>query len=181
MDYLDGVPDGYRVSIQHDDDPESPRGMTDYPAHVLTVPSREYVDVDKDPGPWGSHWRHLLDRYDWSSAITIIERYAALTGGHTYDHAPFNGARSVWYLTREDADGWTDPSATLKAFADEYQAWADGDVYGYVIEQRVAWQRVDDPTVTTDRWEVVESCWGFYGPDRKYVEEEARAILAAIL
>jgi hypothetical protein len=181
MEILDGVPDGYRVSIHQDGDAASPRDMADDPVHVLTVPHRDYADVDRDPGPWDHQWRHLLGRYDWSKAITVIERYAVLVGGFTYDHAPNDGARSVWYLTREDAADWADPRPALIAHAREYQAWTEGDVYGYVIERRVVWQRADDPTVTEDRWEDVESCWGFYGPDHEYVEQEARAALAALL
>lgn len=181
VEYLDGVPDGYRVSIQQDDDPENPRNNSYGPVHVLTVPDRDYVDVDKDPGPWGPQWRHLLDRYDWSKAIEIIERYAALIGGFTYDHAPVRGARSVWYLTREDAaeyEYW-DPRTALEAYACEYQAWCDGDVYGYMIEKRQTWQRVDDPTVISTRWEIIDACWGFYG--REYIESEAREALEAHL
>lgn len=182
MDSLDGVPDGYRVTIHQDEDAESPRQMSDDHVHVLTVPTDRYVDVDKDPGPWGPQWRSLLDRYNWSRAIEIMVRYAALVGGFVHEHAPHDGARSLWYLTREDAteDGWTDPLGALAAYAAEYQAWCRGDVYGYVIETQVPWQRVDDPTVREDRWEHVDSCWGFYGPDSD-VEASAREALAALI
>lgn len=181
MDVLEGVPDGWQVSIEYDADASSPRDMTDDPVHVLTVPNSRYVDVDKDPGPWGPQWCHLLDRYDWPRAIEIMVRYAALVGGFVYDHAPHDGARSLWYLTREDADDWADPLAALADYAREYQAWCEGETYGYVIRQQVTWQRVDDPTITADRWEIVDSCWGFYGPGTEYVEEQARESLAALL
>ncbi len=180
---LDGIPDGWRVTIHRDTDPSNPRDMSGDPVHVLTVPSREYVDVDKDPGPWGSVWRDLLSRYRWSRAIEIVQRWARLNGAYTYDHDPYTGARSLWYLTREDAADWTDPDAALKAYAEEYQAWAEGDVYGYVIEREVTWQRVDGPDAGRRRtdWETVESVWGFYGPDMGYVEQEAREALAHLI
>lgn len=180
VDILDGIPDGYRVSIHVDSDPMCPREMSDGPVHVLTVPNSGYVDVDKDPGPWGPQWRHLLHQYDWSRALEIMQRYATLVGGFAYDHAPVYGARSLWYLTREDASDWDDPMFALAAHAAEYQAWAEGEVYGWVIESRVTWQQVDDPTITETRWEVIDSCWGFYGQDSG-IEGEARAAFAYYL
>ena len=185
LDELHGVPDGWRVSIYQDADAESPRDMESSSIHVLTVPSREYVDVDRDPGPWGDSWHDLLSRYGADQAIGIVQRWAESFGHFTYDHAPVYGARSVWYLTREDAerDGWTDPVAALEAHAREYQAWVEGEVYGWVIEAERTWQRVDGPDAgqREERWEHVESVWGYYGPGIEYVESEARAALASIL
>jgi hypothetical protein len=70
---------------------------------------------------------------------------------------------------------------------DEYVAWLTGDAYGYVVEERVAWGRLDsdgdlkrhesdDDRMET--WEVVDSCWGFYG-DTEYLRETALEALAA--
>ena len=181
MDTLDNVPDGWQVTIEVDDDPANPRDMSDDPIHVLTVPDRDYGDVDRNPGPWGPQWRDLLGRYDWSKAIEIMMRYARLTGGYAHESAPHDGPRSVWYLTREDAADWTDPQSALAAYADEYAAWRHGEVYGYVIRQRVAWQRVDNSEVTEDRWEIVDSCWGYYGGPDGHVEQAAREALAALV
>ena len=176
---LDGIPDGWRVTIQVDTDPINPREMNDDPVHVLTVPSREYIDVDQDAGPWAGIWRALISRQGWKRAIEIVQRWARLNGHHVYDHAPARGARSLWYLTREDAADWGDPGAALQAYAREYEAWAEGEVFGWVIERLVTWHRVDDPNITRDEWETVESVWGFYGwSELEYVEQEARAALA---
>lgn len=182
IETLDNVPEGFQVSIHLDEDPQNPRNMSDDPIHVLTVPGSGYIDVDADPGPWGDYWRRLLDRYDWFTAIELIERYARTVGAYTYDHAPHQGARSVWYLTREDAADWDDPGAALKAYAEEYQAWAEGEVYGYVIEREATWQRVDGSEAGERRttWEHVDSVWGFYGPGTEYVEQEARDTVKAI-
>ena len=185
LDELHGVPDGWRVSIYQDDDADSPRDMCDDAVHVLTVPSREYIDVDKDPGPWGAQWRELLSRYGWEPAIEIVTRWARIHGHHVYENAPVRGTRSLWYLTREDAEreGWADPGAVLKAYADEYNAWAEGEVYGWVIEAERTWQRVDGPDAgqREERWEHVESVWGYYGPGTEYVEQEAREALTALI
>lgn len=182
IETLDNVPDGYRVTIHSDDDPANPRENNDAPVHVLTVPDRDYVDVDADPGPWGECWRRLLGagRY-WSEAIEIMERYARIYGGFTYEHCPHRGARSLWYITATDAAEFGDPDAALKAYAAEYEAWAEGHVYGYVIEQAVNWNRRDDPEQTMVTWEQVGSCWGFYGPGTEDVESAARAELDALV
>jgi hypothetical protein len=194
VDQLENVPNGYRIRICVDGDPENPRNMCDDSVHVLSIPSRDYVDVDRDPGPWGSAWQGLLARYvfqwhrdrDPDRAVEVVQRWARINGAYTYDHAPHDGVRSVWYLTREDAERerWTDPVAALKAYADEYEAWTRGDVYGYVVEQLVTWQRQDDPTMTEERWEHLDSCWGFYGNSdgtREDMESSARAVLAAYM
>lgn len=72
----------------------------------------------------------------------------------------------------------------------EMQAWREGEVYGWVVEERVTWTTprrtqlkitgnigalVTGPdTMTT--WEQVDSCWGFYGLD-DYLKSEAREAL----
>lgn len=58
---------------------------------------------------------------------------------------------------------------------DEWQAWALGDVWGYVVEKRARYANVADPADVLDRWREVDSCWGFYG--REYVDSEALAAL----
>lgn len=50
--------------------------------------------------------------------------------------------------------GATDPGEATRIGAQEWNAWAEGDVFGWVVE---------DPSGRE-----VESCWGFYGFDREY-------------
>lgn len=69
----------------------------------------------------------------------------------------------------------SDPDALLRSERDEYRAWAEGTVYGYVIEEKVTWSPLDpahDRYPPMDTWETVDSCWGFYG--YAYAAEEAR-------
>ena len=53
----------------------------------------------------------------------------------------------------------------------ELEAWAEGEVYGFVVEDAVRIQgiktyyngeREDEPYIDT-QWEESDSCWGFYG------------------
>jgi hypothetical protein len=54
-----------------------------------------------------------------------------------------------------------------------------GRVYGYMIEQKVTWERPDTGETRND-WESVSSCWGFVG-SAEYVMAEAKAELEAIV
>lgn len=47
---------------------------------------------------------------------------------------------------------------------DEYRAWCEGDVYGYVVEKNVTWT-ADDNRNEMSTWEHEDSCFGFYGYD----------------
>jgi hypothetical protein len=134
------------------------------------------MDIDKDGGPLDYQWRRLVNRYDHRTAIEIFTRYAVMHHGAVCLERFIgrDGPSSVWYLTREvyeGEDGTPDPVAYLKAQADEYEAWAVGDVWGYIIEREVTWTRDDDPTQHTTTWEHVDSCWGFYG--HAYAEQAA--------
>ncbi len=59
-------------------------------------------------------------------------------------------ASAVMYVTDDD---WTDPEGAAKAWGEEYQSWAEGDVWGI---------RTGGPGVQS------ESVWGFIG--REYAE-----------
>lgn len=129
----------------------------------------------------------------WSEKDEVLERYLRIFHGVTVTERWHSG--SSWYftcdpaewrevndLTAEHVAGFKDPQYSLMA---EYKAWCLGDVWEYVVEEKVRWQRVDEtgtPTVIADpnqmeTWEVVESCAGLYGYD--YAMEEAKEILAA--
>ncbi len=72
---------------------------------------------------------------------------------YEFDTGNHGEATAVIYTTDDD---WTDPAGAVKAWADEYQSWAEGDVWG--IE-------VGGPGVEKD------SVWGFIG--REHTESAA--------
>jgi hypothetical protein len=98
-------------------------------------------------GGWGENRYFSFDPADWRERVGLPDAYLA-------EHPEVNPA---------DLSQWA--------------AYVEGDVYGWVVERRVVWCRADDPTVTRDEWETVDSCWGFYG--REYAEEAAREALEA--
>lgn len=55
----------------------------------------------------------------------------------------------------------------IKAEVEEYEAWANGHVYGYVIKGEDG-EDLDD---------VDESCWGFYGDWDDYCLKEAKSVV----
>lgn len=162
-----------RVRLVVDQDAGNPREEYDHLANVVTVPSREYLPVDKDGGPLADAWTELTNRYRWSDAVEIFERYARIYHGAVtlYDTPP-RDANAVWYLMPEVAQETTDPEALLKAERDEYRAWAEGSVYGYIIERRTKWNRADGTPGEMETWEHEDSLWGLLGYE--YAEQTAR-------
>jgi hypothetical protein len=73
-----------------------------------------------------------------------------------------NQAPAVLYFTAGDADDITDPAAALRAYAEEYRRWEDGDCWGYICH---------GPNPADE-----DSCWGFIGAE--YAREEAAAAFA---
>lgn len=53
---------------------------------------------------------------------------------------------------------------SAKGFCETYTCWANGEVYGYIVEDSYG--------------EHVDSCWGFYGNDLDYMFEEIGAHVA---
>lgn len=165
-DIIDATEDGrFRVRLIQDEDAPSPRDDRDTLAHVITIDTHLgcYLPVDKDGGPLAEAW----SRVSWNrwKGVDTFTRYAAIYhGAIVIESRPERGAVSLWYLMGEDAeDLGILPEAYLDAERAEYQAWADGEVYGYVIEEAVRWVRADAPRETHTDWREVDSCWGHYG------------------
>lgn len=173
----------YRVRLAHDDAQANPR--TEYDTNLtyaLTVPHSRYEDVAQ-PGPLVDEWNRIKDRDD---AMDLFERWAKIFHGATTErYTPAQGANSVWYILPEQAKEIgpeISPEQVLEDEIKEYQAWAEGDVYGYIIEKAVDWKRSDgkdDSGMTT--WEEVDegSCWQLIGYE--YAEEEAKREFKAFL
>jgi hypothetical protein len=164
---LETTPDGrMRLTLHLDEDPCNPREEYDRLDHMISV-DESYVS-DAKPGPLHNVWEHYRYTRD---AVALFTRYAAWTGAVTLVWSPAREADRVFYLPAESLDEVGDPQAYLSASAEEYAAWADGNVWGYVIERCVTWRR-DESDETMETWEHVDSCWGFYG--HAYAEEAAR-------
>lgn len=56
---------------------------------------------------------------------------------------------------------WSKAEEAMDSEIETFCQWADGDVYGYVIEAADPPEDPDDEP----EWEETDSCWGFYGSD----------------
>lgn len=161
----------YRVRLEIDQSPENPRTWQDNLCHVITVPDRHYADVDADGGPLQDGWNRIKDRDD---ADEVFTRWARIFHGAVVDfHTPARGPKSIWYLTPDGIAEVPDPEKHIRGEIEEYQNWADGEVYVYIIEKAVDWKRTDDEDETMTTWEPVEdgTCGHLIG--YKYAEETA--------
>ena len=72
-----------------------------------------------------------------------------------------------WIEVADGPDGTPDPAECLRSEVEEYEAWADGDVYWYVLEHRADWSRTlaNGTSETREGWETVESLAGLIGYD----------------
>jgi hypothetical protein len=50
-----------------------------------------------------------------------------------------------------------------EAELNEWRAYVEGDVWGYVVERKVDLSMTDCDVI--ESWEEVDSCWGFYGEE----------------
>ncbi|MEW1694507.1 hypothetical protein [Streptomyces sp. NPDC091278] len=180
-DVLNTTDDGrFRVRLVHDEYAENPRNDRETLVHVITIDTHlgHYHPVDQDGGPLAWAWERL--KWNVWTGVDAFTRYVSIMhGGIVLESAPEKGARSLWYMTGEeifDLDRGLLSEGYIEAEMEEYQAWTTGDVWGYVVEERVGWTRDDDPRQFMETWKSVDDCFGLYGAP--YARAEARAALA---
>jgi hypothetical protein len=107
-------------------------------------------------------------------------------GGQSGTH----GATKVeWYRNSDyaylayDSAAWREWTGASEGSADlsEYRSWCEGEVFGYIVQQRVNWHADNPLFPDQDRWEDVpdESCWGLYGIG--YAREAAIEALEGVI
>lgn len=176
----------YRVRLEIQQESESANPRTDQDCNltnVITPKGQRYIDVDENGGPLADGWERIEDRY--VDAVPVFTRWAKLFHGATViEDRPHDGAWSLWYLMPDKAaeTPW-EPKRVIELEIDQYRKWAEGEVYGFIIEKDVT--RIprdaedrEDPDLDdeTREWEHVDSCWGHIG--REYAEEAAREAFA---
>lgn len=165
--------DGYRVRLELDESPEQPYDDGQSPILLMTYRNgwhAEHVDpgthrprdCDADIQRAAEHFGSDFDRLEYYlrafHGVTKVEQFDTRDNDHYFSYDD-----KAW----RDKVGAPEGSASLE----EWQAYVEGDVYGYVIEKRVNWTADADEFDDRESWESVESCWGFYG--EKYATEEA--------
>ncbi|MBO0884715.1 MAG: hypothetical protein J2P17_31160 [Mycobacterium sp.] len=158
---------GFRVRLEADQHPDEP--YDDGQSPILSLHYRhgwhaEHVDpgtfrprdCDADIQRAAEHFGSDTDK---------LERYLKAYHGCTQIVEWFDrdGTRFITYDDRawREKVGAPEGSASLA----EWQAYCEGDVFGYVIEKRVKWTADDDAFPPRDAWEYVHSCGGYFGHD----------------
>lgn len=170
----------YRVSLHHQEGADSPRVSGDPISNVVTAKNWRYDNVDSDGGPLQYGWDYFADR---ENGDELFIRWARMThGAVVVEDRPHDGATAFWYLMPQalaEIGTVVDPVEFLNAEIREYRSWAEGDVWGIVIEKSVIWEPKEGQVTHGDgissrltTWEHAESCWGYIG--RTYAEREAK-------
>lgn len=111
----------------------------------------------------------------WGVDSPLFEKY--LRAFHGVTKMTFYRNSDYVYVTFDDKS-WRDSVGAPEGSGnlDDYEAWCEGDVYGYVIERKETWHAESDPEITMTTWEEDEASWGIYGYE--YAVEAAKEAFA---
>lgn len=138
--------------------------------HIMASgrPVHEDVRIEEAAQRWWSGNRENFSRY-----LRLFYGTTKLVEWHSQDYLYIAYDTATW----RSYAGWNaeHPMPEKAVQLDEYRAWCEGEVYGYVVEKRVHWT-TNDPVFQDcerDEWEEIPdgSCGGFYG--YKWAEEAA--------
>lgn len=192
-EYLDIVKENenYRVRLEYDDSGEKP-----YDENAVPILSREF-------GGYRRHWEAVNENAeDWAGIINdayqrfnydddVLARWLRIFHGSysiMWDSSENNAYlafdTAAWRETVGLTDEWMnlhklDRQTLAEGSLTEIMAWANGEVFGWILERRLVTHTTHkDPTtgetvkeLESEDWEVMDSCWGFYGD--KYAREAA--------
>lgn len=199
--------DGYRVRIQLDTDAERPYDegacpilqviMQPYEGYRATafndaarpfeLTFERFSTAHSRKGPWKV--TETFERY--LRIFHGTKNFATYHLGYSREYGYIAFDTKAWLeeigVTEENPD--IEPVDRAEPCLDEIRAWAEGDVYGWIVEKEVFWTKtfhdangeplneggdVEDDESGSD-WIETESCWGFYGRD--YAEQAAKEAL----
>jgi hypothetical protein len=180
--------DGWRAVIVLDEDAEPPYDEGSTP--ILAWSYREGLHARQvtEITPYRVPPTIVAALLRWHNDTDLFERYLRMFHGTTSvewrstDHMDFVTFDSADW--RESVDQTAETAAWLAAQGAtprttstmaEFLAWCEGDVWGFVIEEEVTWQRTDGRDITMMTWEPVDSCWGYYGEE--YARQTALEVL----
>lgn len=197
-DVLETSSDGnYRVRLVQDDDSDQPGGSGPL---ILRVENYRYRGCVKVlAGDYGTGEAEAVTRAleyfggPNRDTFKLFEKWARAYLGTKYIDTWYSDSYRGWYVALDSAawremagvsDDYVRTPGSEGSFLAEWEAWATGDVWGYVVEKRVRELTLTyDPATAnelhrteTDAWEEIESSWGFYG--YLYAMGEARRALS---
>jgi hypothetical protein len=166
--------DGYRVRLEVDDSADKP--YDDGATPILTIERVGYGTRVEAFNPQAEAYvsavAEVLDRHD----METVERFVKIFYGAIKMDTYWSDGIRGYYVAFDTAEWRAEVGATPERLKDEnylseVEAWATGDVYGFIVER--------NDSGDSDDWEETDSCWGFYG--HEYAEQAAREALTAAI
>lgn len=183
--------DTARLVVEYDDSPECPRGDWHMLTGFVKIPGRgdsrlsDVPAVHDDPGIGWAHENfpneELVERFFRIFHGLHVE-YDAEHGGYWF----VAGADAAAYATPVDTysralfrDNWPDlepgspeslakQAEVIRQEQETYRQWADGEVYGVILERAAPWEKTfvnSGDTVEGVDWVEHTSIWGSYLDD----------------
>lgn len=95
-------------------------------------------------------------------------------------HAEWDSGMIGWAYLSPDAEQWDgiEPEKIIAGFVEELGKWMNGEVYGWIVEEKVTGSKVydsDREDEAFEEWDEGDSCWGLIGYD--YAQQAAREAL----
>jgi len=123
-------------------------------------------------------WLKIFHDTDAAPVYMMEHSSVALSTGSFGD--PWDSGQIGWTYIRPDAEKWDgmDVPKILKGFVETLGQWMNGEVYGWILEDKLTGTKVydeDHEDEEFEEWEESDACWGYIGAE--YAESEAKAAL----
>ena len=123
-------------------------------------------------------WLKIFHDTDAAPVYMMEHSSVALSTGSFGD--PWDSGQIGWTYIRPDAEKWDgmDVPKILKGFVETLGQWMNGEVYGWILEDKLTGTKVydeDHEDEEFEEWEESDACWGYIGSE--YAESEAKAAL----
>lgn len=186
------ITDNYRLLVEYDSDVENPRLNWDHLTGFVTVGRHDYLAVAPvhDDTAQISRAHTLFDSgICHVDTHEVVSRWARIFHNmHVeYDYR----YRGYWFvdpaglnanwpeLTGEES--FQKQAEVIEQERETYRQWAEGEVFGVMLEKRTLWGKLSDDGstllqgdgTTTETWETVDSLWGNYLGDSYTAEQVA--------
>lgn len=167
------INEGLRVRVFVDDSPLDPRAEFDHMGTMVMVGGHNQIDTLE--GDLVAPLTKLMRDYGFDAAARYLRVFHNSVVIQLDNDGILYGSRdkirAEWLSAGADMPSDDAITEWLEGEWKEYRAWAEGDVYGYVVERIVTVHSASGDVCHYGDWEEVESCWGFYG-DSDYTMQE---------
>lgn len=184
MNEIIGTNGDYRVRLEADDCRDAPDwDGQGYVIHLLggfwggaTLQHKDYGEDDPS-----FDLEQAIVHYDRD--YELVERYLRIFHDVvSFDYIDWDRGRGTMFfvVTRQHAEKWGCPPEDWHKLAGQtsktWEQYAEGEVYGWIVEKVVTWHR-EGTDETLETWEHVDSLWGMYGYE--YAHDDAIETLDA--